>query len=61
MKTLFATSIALSLILLVGMIVLGASWHFQGHGLHPALAACGGLFAALAGYWSASVLERLEA
>lgn len=60
MKIMFAANIFLSLTLLVAMIVLATSWSFQGQGLHPVIAACGGLFAALGGYWSASALEELE-
>jgi hypothetical protein len=31
----------------------GLSYHYEGHGLHPALAVLGGAFCAAAGLWSA--------
>lgn len=46
----------LVLIALAGLglsLFAGLSYHFEGHGLHPALAGLLGGFAGVAGWWSA--------
>jgi hypothetical protein len=59
-KTVYATIMLISLFVLAVMSFLAIAGHFQGQGLHPAVAACGGLFAALVGWRAAGRLADAE-
>lgn len=53
MKFLAMTLVLLALLGLGLSLFAGLSYHYEGHGLHPALAVLGGAFCAAVGLWAA--------
>lgn len=55
-------AMTLTLLALLGLglsLFAGLSYHFEGHGLHPALAGLGGAFCTFVGLWAAGKVEDL--
>ena len=55
-------AMTLTLLALAGLglsLFAGLSYHYEGHGLHPALAVLCGAFCAAAGLWAAGKVEDL--